>query len=456
MRLATDFQRPSAVARPAARSTAEIVRRWMDVPVMVLIGYFAIFAVSFGNLVDIEADNDKVSLSGQALIKIMLLGLGGLYGGIGVLTNQRVRDLLFSFPVMYMVLLAGLYCLSAPFSITPLMSMASTISIICVLLMTVTALVQFGVRPILQTIFYAMSLYVVLSWVAFLLVPSIGVFHEATVGGETVERMGGLAHPNTLGQVSGLTLVLGLLLFKLQPQISKWRMLILVLAAGSLLASLSRTSLLATIVAMAVVYRQHVFRRENFVRGLWLLFAGVILLMAAAMFSDVGSVIAGKLGMLSKSGDVGELTSATGRTDIWAYVLELLWRSPVVGYGAATSKYYLNEYSLHTHNLVLNIAFSTGVIGGLVAVWMCLDRIFRLFFHRHPLADALIVFILVNGLFENVIFSILAGVPTMIWITGLALPQLVDDEANQVLVSKGAQDEPDLLPTGIIRGGRFS
>lgn len=413
-----------------------MVDRWLQVPIVLMMGYVGIFCVAFGNLVDVEADNDTVSIGGQAFFKIMMLGVGGIYGGIGFLTDPRVRKLMLSFPMMWLVILAGLLFVAVPGSKIPLESMASSISVVCVLLMTVTALVQVGVRSVLNTLFAAMGMYVILSWVAFLVVPSIGVFQEPTVDGQTVARMGGLAHPNTLGQVSGLTLVMGLLLHKLDQQLTWLRAAVLVLAAGALVFSLSRTSLLATIIAVAVVYRYHVFRRRNFFYALVLGVLGLVALMAAAVVFDLEAAIQARIGMVSKSGDADELFSATGRTQIWAYALNLISERPLTGYGAATTKIHLAEYSLHAHNLVINIAFSTGVIGGLVALWMCLERAFGLLVRHHPIADALVAFILINGLFENVIFSILAGLPTIVWTVGLCLPQLKDDEAVQVMQGK--------------------
>ena len=51
----------------------------------------------------------------------------------------------------------------------------------------------------------------------------------------------------------------------------------------------------------------------------------------------------------------------------------------------------------------------------------------------HQIADALIVFILVNGISENVIFSILCGLPTIIWIVALSMPvldEITEEEKN--------------------------
>jgi len=177
-------------------------------------------------------------------------------------------------------------------------------------------------------------------------------------------------------------------------------------------------------MAIAVIFRSHIFHRRYAMTAIVCGVAGIALLIVATMVFDIESKVGSKLGLLSKSGDTAELTSATGRTEIWAEVISLVSERPLVGYGAATSKYLLKDYSLHTHNLVLNIALSTGVLGGIFALWMCLERVFRLFITRHPIADALGVFVVVNGLFENVIFSILCGLPTIVWIIALALPTI--------------------------------
>ena len=413
--------RPSFEQQPETR---EGLVGLLNMPVVTLIGYFSLFAIGFANLVDIEADNDTVGFSGQVLVKIMLLAIGGLYGGIGVVTDIKVRRLLLSFPLMWISVLLFFFVLSVPTSPTAFESLAATISIACVLTMTATGLVQLGVKNVMNTMFYSASAYVLVSWLAYWFVPSIGVFMEATTEGQFIPRMGGLAHPNTLGQTSGMTLILGLLLYRDSKSFSYFRALVILAAAAALIGSLSRTSLLASIFAVLVVFRMHIFQRRHMMTAIACGFALIVLLMAASMLTDIESKVGSKIGLLSKSGDTSELTSATGRTDIWAKAIELIGERPMTGYGAGTSKVLLKDYSQHTHNLILNIALSTGVLGGLVAFWMCFERVLRMLVVRHPIADALVVYILVNGLFENVIFSTLAGFPTMLWIVALALPML--------------------------------
>ena len=105
------------------------------------------------------------------------------------------------------------------------------------------------------------------------------------------------------------------------------------------------------------------------------------------------------------------------------------------------------EFSSYTHNLFLNIAFSGGVFAAISALLMILGRLRSLFHNRHPFVDAIIVFIVVNGLFENVIFSILAGLPTMLWVIALSWPLLQDDPAVKELnrSDTDTEDHPSSL-----------
>ena len=178
------------------------------------------------------------------------------------------------------------------------------------------------------------------------------------------------------------------------------------------------------------VYRDKCLRREYLPYIFGLGIVGLMGLLALSATTDLGSAIESKLAVVSKSGDAEELTTATGRAEIWAYSIKLIVQQPVFGYGAATSKWFLSDYSLYTHNLVLNVAFSTGVFGGLACLMMVLGRVSSVIYRPHRIADALLVFILVNGMFENVIFSILCGLPTIVWIIAMAIP-VMDNIAEE-------------------------
>ena len=137
--------RPMIENKPG--KTADVVELTMNMPLVTLIGYVSLFSIAFGNLINVEADNDSVGFGGQALVKVMFLALGGLYGGIGVLTDPKVRRLLLSFPMMWMSLMLFFFLAAVPTSVTVFTSLASTISIACVLLMTATCLLYTSPSP---------------------------------------------------------------------------------------------------------------------------------------------------------------------------------------------------------------------------------------------------------------------------------------------------------------------
>ena len=429
---------------------AQQLQRFLEIPVVTLIGLTVLFLATFGMAIDLSVDNEKVGLDKQVLVKLVVLAGCGLYGVLGVLIDPKVRRVLTTLPVVWMGIILGFYLLAVPGSKTPIESLVSAASIACVLLMTVTALVQLGTPTVLATVFHAISAFVILSWATRFLMPEIGMFEEPIGHGEFKVRMSGMAHPNTLGQYAGLLIVIGVALAARYRQVSVWRWGVILLAAAALVSSLSRTSLLATMVATAFVFRKKLLQRQYLFPAVCLLVIGTIGVMFASMWTDLGLYLESKLVMLSKTGDAEELTSATGRVDIWAYAIHLIGERPLTGYGAATSKFYLSEFSHYTHNLILNVAFSTGVIGGLAAICMCFGRIVSLFRRYHLVADALVVFILVNGLFENVIFSILAGMPTIVWTIALCLPSLEPDTVDTELFDETDSDRRAESPTRLV------
>lgn len=420
----------------------------LERPLEELFGWAVICGCSFLNLANVLVDKTDVGLDVQVLAKLGLIGLGGLYGAYGFITRPKVRKILFSFPMIWLMIIGLFYFIAIPFSISPQNSLVSTVSIAAVTLMTVMALDHLGLMKTMQAMFFGMAMFICFSWVFYIAFPSIGVLVEPVAGGQFLYRMSGIAHSNTLGQYGALTVIMSLILYFGYNQRHYAILGIGVLAFLALYFSFSRTSLMALMVSLPFAFRHLFIKKEYF--NLYLLAAAVmlvaILIMGTTM--DVGTVFWDKLeSTLSKSEGSDDLTTATGRADIWAYAIRLLQDQPVTGYGAATQRFHLVEFSSYTHNLFLNIAFSGGVFAAISALLMILGRLRSLFHNRHPFVDAIIVFIVVNGLFENVIFSILAGLPTMLWVIALSWPLLQDDPAVKELnrSDTDTEDHPSSL-----------
>lgn len=400
-------------------------------PILDVVAWCLVAGCCFFNLANLLVDKNEVGLDFQVLIKLGLIGAGGLYGLHGFLTRRRVREILFSFPVAWILIIAFFYFVAVPFSPFPRNALVSSCSIIAVLLLMITALDHLGTAKVVNALFWGLTAFIVGSWFVYLAVPEIGVLKEPIPNGEFAYRMSGLAHANTLGQVSGLTVLFASVLVFSYRRRDPLIIVVGLLALAALVNSFSRTSLIACIASILVAYR-HVYLKKEFT--FYFLCGGLCLILGLLVAStqvNLGEKVVDKLEMFSKSGDADELTTATGRSEIWAHAIYLLGDRPITGYGAATQKYYLEDHSLYTHNLVLNVAFSAGIFAGIAAVLMLLHRFRLLFIQTFPLADAIAVFIIVNGLFENVIFSILAGMPTMLWILCLAWPLVEEDQPNE-------------------------
>lgn len=410
---------PNAQTLDKALTIGQQFRSMGNVSLAVIMGLGGVFLVAALNSVNLHADKDEVGLDAQVLLKLAVTFTLGLYGTLGFLTNKKVQNWLLSTPGLWILLISCMYFVAVPTAISSLNALASAMVLVFVLLGTTSVMVEFGKVKTLNVVFYALAFYNVGSWFTYLAVPSIGVFMEPTVGGQFTARMSGLAHPNTLGQFSAFTVVIGTVLYTEHGYRSWFRKIILVMAAAALLMSLSRTSTLAAAGALAIAYRQRFLKKEYATfYTLFALFGGLTVIALLVSF-DLNELLGSRLESLTKSGDVSELTTATGRAEIWAYAWNLILDKPLTGYGAASSKYLLAEYSLYTHNLLLNVALSTGIIGGIFCLMMIVGRVFNCILRPNVVADAMIAVVLLNGLFENVIFSILAGLPTIVWIVAI-------------------------------------
>ena len=401
-----------------------------DIAVWQLIGFGLLFSASFFNLVALDSEKDVVKLDVQVYLKLAIVAGCGLYGGFGFLSDPRIQRIAFSLPVAFVLVLCGMCALASVFAFEPINAMVSSVSILCIYLMALTVSVSSGRVFAMKTIFWATGLFVFASWVIYFVAPGIGVMQEAIDGGEFVSRMSGLSHPNTLGQCAGICCLLGFCLYRNHEHRGILVLCVMLLAAAALVNSYSRSSMLATGFGLLAIYRHQMLNRSNLGKWWFVIVVLIAGLMVLSTQVDIAQTLREKSAVLSKSGDAEELATATGRSAIWAKTIELIGKRPLLGYGLTSSKNLLDDYSLYTHNLWLNVGLSCGLGGLLIAVLMFAWRFRMLFTFYSPLADAVFVFIVVNGLFENVIFSNLCGLPTICLVLTLSWFDLSDQESN--------------------------
>ena len=181
-------------------------------------------------------------------------------------------------------------------------------------------------------------------------------------------------------------------------------------------------------------------------RIVYFLFAGCLgvgaLFLFFASVSNPDTWAEKLLSKVTKSGSVNELTSATGRDAIWAETVSLIQQRPVLGYGAATSKSLLAEYSHYTHNMFLNVSLSAGVFAGALLVLQVFYGLWRAIVRPAIVADSLLVCLFLSGLAENVAFEFIASGATALLTLTIAWHLLPEVMSVTEVVGKSSFIEP--------------
>ena len=387
----------------------------------------ALYGVMIMNHTHIET-NDQVKLAGglELLLRLGTSGIAGVIGMYGLVFMPRVRNAFFSFPGAWVMGVSIMYVIGTVCSPYFSYSMPHLITFGCVVLFSPTAFAVLGTRQTVNVMINSMVITMVASWFLYLAMPEYGVMIEITdLSGATVERMGGTSHPNVLAGACSLLLVM-LSYMWFEKKMSTLLVIPLLLLCGlTLLETGTRVALVASVVSVVVVYRGFWFEREilPFTIIFSMLAAIIILFMSATGAGKVASATS-----FTRSGDMEEITSVTGRAEIWEYCIKKVWERPLRGYGPGSAKIILNrkQMLLHTHNVII----SMGVIGGVI----CAFCGFMMFIHQfwisvcgnYRLAALISFVIIMNSFTENPIFDYVPGAPTVLWLVAVFWPVLDD------------------------------
>lgn len=369
----------------------------------------------------------SVGLDPTVLLKLAIAGSAFVLGIIGVLRSPQVRQLAFSWPALLILAIATLACVSSPRAIS---SSSLPIALINTgyLFFISTCLVYLSLPTLCMAILSSVTVFAFASLGLYFLKPDMGVFHESLPGGMVVNRLGGLAHPNA----SSRQLMVGFLLSQYLWRCGRIKftqasfLTVLMLVAAYL--AMSRTGLIAGFVAAGVLWADVFLSR----RGAAMLITGLIcvvgfggLLAVTGTMDDLGDRAVQKI---SKTGDTEELTSGTGRTQIWSYVIEQVAERPLMGHGFNSGPTLLAEFSQSTHNAVLNIALSTGILGGIMMIILLLWNLLNTLTCQQMLIRSLCIFIVLNCLAEDTIFQTFPGPCTMLWLMCCLTPLMPTDQ----------------------------
>jgi exopolysaccharide production protein ExoQ len=345
--------------------------------VMPFISRVVLFLAVFGNGIDITRGVDRgqgVSLSFQVVFRIGI-GMCALLVAVWAwwrLPAVRIQLMSYRGWLMLGFILCGL--IAIPGSVEMPVSIFVASMLFGYTLLAVTCLALHGYKTIVLDIMWAVLLYVVLGWVFYIGFPEIGVYREYLSMTQSVDRMGGMGHPNTLGR--SVCLVLIMMLVACRQRWVSWKILILIvpLFVATMIESKSRSPVIATLCAILVFCLPLLRQRVTY-----LLVACGLMAVAAVVFTIDATIgidlfIQRALPSVTKSGDLSELTSLTGRTEIWSESWRFILERPWTGYGGGTSARIMHEHSGHAHNMLLETALLYGIPAALiVATLLCIN-----------------------------------------------------------------------------------
>ncbi len=412
-----------------------------------VICFTALALATLMNTVDInavyETGEDHLGLDWPVVIKLIIAAVCGLVGGFGLFFSRDVRRSLSTLPGSLLTLLAVVFVVTSAFAYEEVATISRAAAVINFgyLLFVPTALASLGLRRFMIACVIGLTINLMINWGLYLLLPTVGVFEEDLGDHTLVNRMGGLGHPNAIARTAVLAGLLsmamlrsrGVGLARSQSQRPLTRivlMSILVVALITMVSAFSRTGLVAGVAAATLLMIDRLMTRSG-------LLIAILLLMTLSGGVIIGELSSGKFfkkdtiaSVATKTGDVEELTSATGRTVIWGRAIELIAERPLVGWGLNSAPKLFQEFSFHTHNLLLHATFSGGVIAGFLVLLILAWNLFVGTSSVIPLIRAVSAYVIVSGLFEDTVLDTFASPSSLLWFAILAYSSIIQNETT--------------------------
>ncbi len=397
------------------RGLALRVNRIAFYPLLLRISVIAIVFAANIDLPKIDRAVDAYKTGPQSLIKFAILILAGMLGAWGWWRNPLTRRMFISIQGGLLLVLCALHLPACIGALSPTIAFSSGIAFTCTLLVAAAAMSHLGPKCVMFDILFGLFLYLIGCLFAYFLIPDMAIFMEVLSPTQIVQRIGGLGHPNILGRTAIFCMLF--LFSACYGGLVRWRWFWFwfPLLAIETVISLSRTPVIGAAVALGVVCLP-LIRRPTTVYIIGLCIAvGVFGLILAEGTIGTDKLLGKFVSASTKTGEIEELTSATGRTRIWWEAFQIAKQRPIFGHGAGASPIAMAGFSGHAHNVFLDVAINLGFPAALVALFLMAWNLYDGIVSRVPILVSTAVFIFVVSLAERPLFSPIPDSMTLIW-----------------------------------------
>ncbi len=383
-----------------------------------LVCWGLVMAVVFVMGADFRGDTgEDFQVHWQIYLRLLVAFVCGVVGVL-LMFPRSFRDYL-AWPGLLLTAYVGWYLVTIPTGIDRSFTAAAWVSLLGVAAFVPGAMRLLGGWGFMTAVAVGLTIYLIGSWIAYLLFPEIGVFQEQVTRTEVFERMGGLGHPNELGFYSAYT-VLVFTSLGISKRMNMWLVAAgVALGAVTLVGCFSRTAIVVCCFGLVFALQgQWRVRGNAFAIALGLALATGAGLVALGS-GKLDWAIDRALKKVTKSGSTEELATATGRTEIWQYGIKKISESPLTGYGYCSARFIMVDHSYHCHNIVLNAMMFGGVISGLIVGSMVLYFVYSLIFNPRPEVDGIIACMVAGGMIEGLISAPSPAASILLWIAML-------------------------------------
>ena len=336
---------------------------------------------------------------------------------------RRYAGALFRVPHLLWLLFFCWLLATTPNSPNPTYTAMAVFSVVAFYLACLALHADYDREMVLAVILGSCLLVVVLSLFAYVAIPSFGRLEEWQ-GGAQIQghRLSGITGtPNGIGIISAwCALVIAIHWHALRRYLHSSILFFGGLTALVTLAlSQSRTAMAVFLVLTGITFT---LRRRY---TPYLLISGAIIVMVVAIFAISDSDLFVRL--LSRSGNVIEIETGTGRAQIWSLVIKLAQSSFWTGQGYASTVFILPDYSdymshapPHAHNMWLQLWLTTGMIGVILFSLAFVSQTIRAILDKDGLSITFLAFVMLDGITEPSAFAGVAHLSTVVLLIAAA------------------------------------